>query len=201
VTITFINGKGGAGKTTLSVLLALALKEAGHKVAVHDTDFAQKTATRWIQEIGGEIELTAPGQAPVTIVDTPPRLDAPQTLASLRQSDIILLVTSPSPADLFTSRDTASLLKREGLNEKSWILFNQVEPGTVLGRDLDTMAAKIGLRCLSGKLHKRQAYQHAVLIGWKALTGKAREEALTLALEITALQSRAVSYNTILRTA
>lgn len=186
--ITFANGKGGPGKTTLTVLVALALKEAGHAVAVHDTDLLQKTATRWIQEVGG-IELSEPGRAPVTIIDTPPRLDAPQTLASLRKSDIIILVTSPSPADLFTSRDTATLLKREGLADRAHVLYNQVEPGTVLARDLENMAAKIGLPALSSKVYRRQAYQHAVIIGWKALGPKAREEVLRVALEIAAIKS------------
>lgn len=200
--IAFVNGKGGVGKTTLSVLLALALKEAGHSVGLYDTDFAQKTATRWIQEAGDGVQLAEPNEMPVTIIDTPPRLDGPQTLATLRRADVIVVVTSPSPADLFTSRDTATLLRREGLADRARILFNQVEPGTVLGRDLENMAKRIGLTALSGKLHKRQAYQHAVLIGWKALTGKAREEALRVALEITAATNTGTrSHNTTVRTA
>jgi len=38
VNITSCNGKGGSGKTTLAILLAAALTEAGHEVAVLDTD-------------------------------------------------------------------------------------------------------------------------------------------------------------------
>jgi len=34
--IVFLNGKGGAGKTTLSVLFALALHDAPHQPAVRD---------------------------------------------------------------------------------------------------------------------------------------------------------------------
>ncbi len=185
VIITFCNGKGGTGKTTLSVLLALALKEAGHEVAIYDVD-PQKTATRWVQEVG-VIQLGEFGKAPVTIVDTPPRLDSPQTIAALRKADLIVLVTSPSPADLFTSRDTAALLKREGLLERAHLLYNQVEQGTLLSRNLSQMADKIGLPSLANHLQRRQAYQHAVLLGWKSLGPKAREEALRVALEIVAL--------------
>jgi chromosome partitioning protein len=185
VVVTFCNGKGGTGKTTLSVLLALALKEAGHEVAIHDVD-PQKTATRWVQEVGG-IELGEVGKAPVTIVDTPPRLDGPQTLGSLRKADLIVLVTSPSPADLFTSLDTAALLKREGLSDRARLLYNQVEQGTLLSRNLVQMADKIGVPALANHLQRRQAYQHAVLLGWKSLGPKAREEALRVALEIVAL--------------
>ncbi len=185
--ITFTNGKGGTGKTTLSVLLALALKEAGRAVAIHDTDLLQKTATRWSQEVGG-IELAEPGKAPITIVDTPPRLDSAQTLTLLRKSDVIILVTSPSPADLFTSQDTAALIRREGLSDRAYILYNRIEVGTVLARDLEAMAAKLGLPALASRIHHRQAYQHAVLVGWKALGSKAREETLRVALEITAIE-------------
>ena len=47
--IAFCNGKGGAGKTTLSVLLGCALADAGRRVGLLDRD-PQRTATRWIQE-------------------------------------------------------------------------------------------------------------------------------------------------------
>ena len=38
-------------------------------------------------------------------------------------ADVVILVTSPSPADLFTSRDTVSMLEREGARKKASILF------------------------------------------------------------------------------
>ncbi|PIU18341.1 MAG: hypothetical protein COT18_10740 [Elusimicrobia bacterium CG08_land_8_20_14_0_20_59_10] len=47
--ILLCNGKGGTGKTTLTVLLAHALAEAGKKVAVLDRD-PQGTATKWLNE-------------------------------------------------------------------------------------------------------------------------------------------------------
>ena len=50
--ILLCNGKGGTGKTTLSVLLAHALAEAGKTVAVQDRD-PQGTATKWLKENEG----------------------------------------------------------------------------------------------------------------------------------------------------
>src|SRR5262249_56966596 len=94
---------------------------------------------------------------------------------------------SPSAADVFTSQDTAAVIEREGARERSRILFNQVQPGTILARELTDMADRIGLPALRGKLHRRQAYQHAVLLGWKSLHSEAREELLKVALEIPAL--------------
>jgi len=48
--ILLCNGKGGTGKTTMTVLLAHALAEAGKKVAVLDRD-PQGTATKWLNRI------------------------------------------------------------------------------------------------------------------------------------------------------
>ena len=47
--ILLCNGKGGTGKTTMAVLLAHALAEAGKRVAVLDLD-PQGTARAWLRE-------------------------------------------------------------------------------------------------------------------------------------------------------
>lgn len=193
MTITLCNGKGGSGKTTLSVLLASALAEAGHHVAVRDCD-PQATATRWINEIGS-LKVASDGERyDALIIDTPPRLDSRALLDSLAASDIAILVTSPSPADLWTSRDTVKVLSSHFPNLASArVLFNQVQAKTVLARELSEMADRIGLRALNTVIHRRQVYQHSALLGWKALSPEAREEVLKAALEIAALSRGSVS--------
>ncbi len=185
--IALCNGKGGSGKTTATILLASALAEAGHDVAVLDSD-PQKTATRWISETGGGLTLAQEGKNyAALVIDTPPRLESAAVANAVRRADAVIVVTSPSPADLFTSRDTADLLKKEGAEKKSRLLFNQVQPGTILARELDDLASRIGLPALKSRFHRRQAYQHAVVMGWKSLPMEAREEILKVALEIAAL--------------
>jgi chromosome partitioning protein len=54
MTITVCNQKGGTGKTTLSILLAYTVANAGYYVGLMDRD-PQGTATEWIdgnQEAG-----------------------------------------------------------------------------------------------------------------------------------------------------
>jgi len=183
--VTLCNGKGGSGKTTVTILLASALTEAGHNVAVLDTD-PQSTATRWIAEVGG-LTLAQNGKSyGALFIDTPPRLDSKQLADSISRADVIVVVSSPSPADLFTSRDTVALISKHNAVNRSRILFNQVQPGTILARDLSDMADRIGLKTFKNQLHRRQAYQHAVLLGWKSLPLEAREEVFKVALEITA---------------
>ena len=187
--ITLCNGKGGSGKTTLSVLLGAALVEAGHQVALLDTD-PQHTATRWIEEMSGSsdtgsLEIAVPGKEyGALFIDTAPRLETAEVRDAIQRADVVVLVTSPSPADLFTSRDTAQLIHNEGAKDRAFVLFNQVQPGTILARDLEDLADRIGLPAFKNTLRRRQAYQHAVLLGWKSLGNEAREELFKVALEI-----------------
>jgi chromosome partitioning protein len=182
--ITLCNGKGGVGKTTLTMLLASALLEAGHPVSIEDLD-PQQTATRWVQSVGSGLVINKDPQANDLLIDTPGRLDSPDLLRAINRSDVIIVVSSPSPADLFTTSDTSALIRSLGRIEQTRLLFNGVHPRTILARDLTEMASRVGLEPLQNKIQHRQSYQHAALVGWKALTSEAREELLRLAVEIT----------------
>ncbi len=183
-TITICNGKGGSGKTTTIILLGLALVEAGHKAYVIDTD-PQNTASRWIAD--GRLPLSDKNGISTTLIDTPPRLDSPALARSIHSSDVVLVVSSPSPADLFTSQDTAHLIAKLKATGKARLLFTQVQDGTILSRGLEETAGRIGLQPLKNVLTRRQCYQHAVLLGWNALPAKAKEEVFKVALEVASL--------------
>ncbi len=187
VKITMCNGKGGAGKTTLAVLLATAFQKAGHRVALVDRD-PQGTATRWIEETH-DIELAQPdGNHRLVLIDTPPRLESAALQESLAESDCALLVSSPSPADLWTSQNTvATIQKYLPAGRPARIIFNQVQSRTILAKDLAALAQRIGLPALTAHIGRRQAFQHAALLGWRALDAESREELLSAALEIAAL--------------
>ena len=55
----------------------------------------------------GSVNLGRSQDGAIEIIDTPPFLGSPQVADAIKRADVVLLVTSPSPADLFTSRDTA----------------------------------------------------------------------------------------------
>jgi len=182
--ILLCNGKGGTGKTTLAVLLAHALAEAGRRVAVHDLD-PQGTARSWLRECDSskvaEYETGAAYDA--VFVDTAPR---PDTLpAALASCSIAVLVCSPSPADLWTTRDTAATIRPHlPKGARLRLLFNGVQAHTILARELPDLAKRIGVDVLSTTISRRQCYQHAALLGWQALDLAAREELFKAALEI-----------------
>lgn len=186
MTVMFLNGKGGAGKTTLSVLFALALHDSGHRPAVRDLD-PQGTATRWLDLAVEKEEFTSHADPNVTIFDSPPRLDSLDVLKTARMADKLVLVSSPSPADVFTTKDTIRRVIEpvRGL-AKCRVLFNNVQKNTILAGQLDDMAREIGVPKLNRCLFRRQAYQQAVLLGFRSLPRTAREEVFSLALEILA---------------
>ena len=182
--ILLCNGKGGTGKTTLSVLLAHALAEAGKTVAVHDRD-PQGTATRWLKEIeGGKVlPYDSAAKYDAVFVDTPPRLDT--LTAALNSCSVAVIVCSPSPADLWASRDTAAAIRPHlPARTQLRLLFNGVLSNTILSRELPDLAKRIGVKALACSISRRQCYQHAALLGWQALDASAREEIFKAAIEL-----------------
>jgi len=116
VILSFINQKGGVGKTTLTLVIALAISHAGHKVCIYDLD-GQGTATNivksWQKRNITDIELvSSPHQAAGTfvIIDTPPVLnDVTKRAVELSTSSFV--VSSPSPFDLISSQATIAFMK------------------------------------------------------------------------------------------
>lgn len=187
MTITLCNGKGGAGKTTLAVLLVLALRQQGLSVGLIDRD-PQGTASRWLATLGESATGSASNSAAHTVIDTAPQLASSSLAESIGQSDLVLLVSSSSPADLWSSQSTVETIRTQlRPNASARLLFNQVQPQTLLGRDLADLAQRIGLPQLESHLRRRQVYQHAALLGWSALDKPARQEMLSLAREVSQL--------------
>lgn len=182
--ILLCNGKGGTGKTTLTVLLAHALAEAGKKVAVLDRD-PQGTATKWIRECDStKVLLYDNGSGyDAVFIDTPPRLDTLD--GALSSCSVAVIVCSPSPADLWATKNTAEAISPHLPNKaRLRILFNGVLAHSVLARELPDLAKRIGVKALLTTISRRQCYQHAALLGWPALDQAAREEVFKAALEI-----------------
>ena len=189
MTITITNGKGGTGKTTLTMLLASVFAESNHTVGIIDRD-SQKTATHWIETIElTNAELYANGKEyDVILIDTPPRLDSPELIESVKQADIILIVTSPSPADLWTTQNTVEAIKKHKQSKAlAKVLFNRIKANTLLSKELDSITKLLKTKALKNNLHERTCYQYCALNGIKALNKTAQDELLNLAIEIISL--------------
>lgn len=179
--IALMAKKGGVGKSTVSLLLWMALRQAGREVTLVDWD-AQGTSSKALDLLGGQ---TA-GKAGITLYDTPPNLEHAATGTAVRSADICLVVTTPSLADIWEAADAVAFV--EGRNPgAARVLFNKVKRGTVLGKLMEESARLIPAPTLGVELSERECYKHVIAQGWKALDGSAREEALELALAVLSL--------------
>ena len=136
-TIVLATQKGGSGRTTLAIGLALAAIQAGHTVRLIETD-SQGTLSNWqarrpfaepIVEpvyVAGEIEqrLQSLSQSGVTltIIDTAGGVSA-ATATAIRCADLCLIPARPTVADI---EATASTLHTVRANDKPFaFVLNQ----------------------------------------------------------------------------
>lgn len=187
--ITFLNQKGGVGKTTLVLMLSGILRRAGYDVAIDDCD-PQGSARFFAHAV--EVPLYDPAKpAAYIITDTPGHLRMDGKIGDeLRQliveSDKLILVTEKSPASIHGSAPMAKLIKAEKrADAKAYVLFNRVRSGTTMGQqEGKDIAADLGLPPLSIELPLSSAFENAFVSGLAAVTGKRKDELLSLALEV-----------------
>lgn len=190
--IAFINGKGGVGKSTICALIAMALKHGGRrKVAIQDYD-PQGTVTEMLTHSGNEDLIvsinSAGGNCDILLQDTPPALQSAAFATAVRNTDILVLVSTPSPADLFTTQDTVAKLEELHIPvSRTTLLWNKVKKNTRLAGTLDESARNLGIAQFGVRIIDRETYKAGLLLGWQALGSKARDEILSLALEIATL--------------
>jgi chromosome partitioning protein len=180
-TLAILSRKGGTGKTTVSLHLAMAAWLSGRGVLLADCD-RQGSAQEWRRErqVGGPVvfstktpALFATQQAAhragrdLMIIDTSP--SASEDLAeAVRCADFCLMVLRPSFLDVRAIRETAELVARFG--KAGAFVINQAPPRRA-GREMacvgDTVAQLSGLGrpIMPIGLRARIAYQSAVAEG------------------------------------
>jgi chromosome partitioning protein len=176
--ITLLAKKGGVGKSTVSILLHEAFRRAGKSVSIRDWD-AQGTSSKALELILGPT-AQQPTKTDIVIYDTPPNLEHTATATAVRHADIVLVVTSPSPADIWEADDAVRFAQAKNGSALVKVIFNKVRKATVLGRLVEESAKQVSVPALSVTLSARECYQHAVAQGWRALDSAARQEVLQL---------------------
>lgn len=202
--IAVVNQKGGAGKSTLAMLLAGALGDAGLRVLVADAD-PQNTALRWatagegfpadVEDLSGEEGKLhkrlkkRQEDYDYIVIDSPPAASAPVTASALRLANLALVPVIPSPPDLW-----ASLRIRDAIFEASVrnpflearLVVNQAQPNTVLAREVLAMLPEFGIPMLGAQLRQRTAYRQCAALGGSIATLGSR--AAIASLEVDALR-------------
>ena len=128
--ITIAQQKGGTGKTTLAVHLALAfIKYHNHKVAIIDTDpqgslgkwfmirsekndlnknLTFKTASLW----GAQYESKILKQDhDIVIIDTPPKIES-DARPAIEAADLVLIPVAPSHVDFWATESIIEIAKK-----------------------------------------------------------------------------------------
>ena len=178
--IALVGNKGGAGKTTLAVNLAVGLARR-NSVVVIDAD-PQGSALQW-RAIAGDAAAPSVSVAEedlqrqamqllqdydCVVIDCPPSVHAPQTGAVLKFGDLALIPVQPSPMDLWASvHIEQSIAEAHKLNPslRTLLVINQLEPRTTLSRLVRDALSEIAFPVADSAVRRRAIYRTSALQG------------------------------------
>lgn len=190
--IAILSQKGGTGKTTLSLHLAVAAERAGHVAAVIDLD-PQASAAGWKDSRPGETPVVVPipssrlpqaldlargAGAELVLLDTAPH-SSEVALAAAEAADLVLIPCRAGILDLRAIGATARLAKIAG--KTAHVILNSMPPrATNIIADAREAVRVHGLDVAPVTIQQRAAYAHALTAGQTAQEyepgGKAAEE-------------------------
>lgn len=182
--LALVGQKGGAGKSTLAVCLAVEAQARGERVLLCDAD-PQGTARVWAEAaaeaghaapttIAMGASLHRPDQLPalaaghdLVVIDCPGRLGDVQR-AALMVATRVLVPCGPSGPEVWALGATVALLEearrlRPELDAR--VVLTRVQPRTSVGAAARSAVESAGLPVLDAWCGYRVAYQEALLCG------------------------------------
>jgi len=172
-TVAVISQKGGAGKTTLALHLAVAGHLAGYDTGLIDVD-PQGTAETWgtwrkeeppvvigakAATLGRTLEKASLAGTDLVIIDTPPLAQA-EARAAADQADLILVPCQLRIFDLDAIRVTAGLVS--STRTPAFVVFNRTpsRAPNLYAQGVEAVTG-MGLQAAPVMLVERAAYHHA----------------------------------------
>jgi chromosome partitioning protein len=179
-TVAVISQKGGAGKTTLALHIAVAAELAGYSTVLIDMD-PQGTAEAWSEwrkeapptvipaktaTLTRTLERAAGHGAEFAVIDTPPLAEA-EARAAAKSADLVLVPCRPNAFDLHSIRTTTDLTRFAA--KPAFALFN-AGPATAarLYTETTDLVIEIGMKVAPVRLSERATFRHATGSGQAA---------------------------------
>jgi len=169
--------KGGAGKTTLAIHLAVAAFDRGYRVALADLD-PQRSLTAWAglrenaeptvtpldhPDLGAWLDQQREAGITLAVIDTPPRAGA-WAAEVLRAGDLVVIPVRPTALDLLALDATASIVRSTGA--KALVVLSQVPPRSPEADDLPPIIReRNALAVAANRVQERRAYARALASG------------------------------------
>jgi chromosome partitioning protein len=177
--ISVVNGKGGVGKTSMAVGLAVAAFVAGKVAVMIDLD-PQASAANWkdrrqednpavvsaqASRLKQTLSAAADLGAEIVIIDTAGRHDD-TALSAARASDMVLIPTGIDILELEALPAVADILRLAG-SPPALVVLNKMNPtGTRQAAEAaGVISTNFGLECAPVYLCRRSAYSDAMTSG------------------------------------
>ena len=179
-TVAILSQKGGAGKTTITLHLAVAAHRAQQIPVVIDLD-PQASSADWkdnrrsdapvvvsvpAARLTSALQAARSGAADLVLIDTAPH-SGEVALAAAEAADLILIPCRAGILDLKAIASTARIVKLAG--KRAYVVLNAVPPRAPhVIADASAAVAVHGLPVAPIVLQQRAAYAHALTVGQTA---------------------------------
>ena len=171
-----LSQKGGSGKTTLSINLAIAGTLQGRSVVVIDLD-PQQSAARWARLRAGDnpvivsghgpnvaelVERARAGGADLVIIDTAPKSES-AALAAARLADVVVIPCQPSSLDLDAIADSVNIVQLA--RRPAFFVLNSCRASSTLADEAAGALSDYGLAIAPVRIGSRVAFVKSLAEG------------------------------------